>query len=248
MKSNITNPIYSEIHHRLLSHLDFIRIQPLTILYLSWHDIFSKENLQRRYPLATITQRDDFLSLNQFTKDGFDLIIADFPLHLFNPHVVLQTFYQLLRPDSLLLFTALGPDTFYELRHSFLSVDKHSHTHDFVDMHHIGDWMQQLGFEDPIVDREEMILAYESLNLFFKDLKNLKIAHPYKDQRRGLMTKNQWKMMIAAYEELKTEGYFPVTLEMIYGHAWKGKKEETEVREVLISVETLKKSFSSTSK
>ena len=141
------------------------------------------------------------------------------------------------------MFTSLGPDTLIELRQSFLPVDHHHHVHPFTDMHDIGDWMKQLHFSDPVVDREEIILAYDSINLIFDDLKELGATNVHQFRQRGLLSKNKWKLMLLNYGQYNTEDYFPVTLEIIYGHGWKVEKNENlEMQnEVFISVDDIKR-------
>lgn len=239
------NQAYNEMANRLLERLDYIRIQPKKILIVGLFLKNSQKKLQIRYPNAIIKSACDFSSINKFENNSIDLIIAHFalprerePLHL------LQEFFRVMRNEGLLLLTSLGPDTFFELRQSFAMVDHYSHTYTFMDMHHIGDWLRSLHFSDPVVDREEITLAYDDLNLFFEDLKNIGATYKQDARQRGLMSKNKWQKMLFQYEKFKTKNYFPVTLEVIYGHGWKVKLLENndEFRnEIAISVDSIKR-------
>lgn len=239
------NPANHEIIDRLLDRLDYIRIQPETILIVGAQVDYAEKKLQSRYPLATLKPAHDFACIQQIENNSQDLVIAHFALlNAQDPLFLLYEFARVLRDEGLLLLTSLGPDTFFELRESFSKVDGYPHTHAFLDMHHIGDRMKQYHFSDPVVDREEMILAYDDLNLFFTDLKNASMKNNHPQRRRSLMTENQWQKMVSHYAHSKTEDYFPVTLEVIYGHGWKVPLLEDNddlPAEIAISIDSIKR-------
>ena len=238
------NPIISEVTERLLNRLDYIRIQPKEIVNYGWHPHEANRQLKKRFPEAVIHDVDHLKSLTSFSNESIDLIVGNFALmRERDPIYLLKLFSQLLNEEGLLLFTGLGPDTFMELRQSFLPVDPYVHVHPFTDMHDIGDWMKQLHFSDPVVDREEMILAYDDVNLFFQDLKQCGATNVHQSRQRGLLSRNKWQMMRQNYDLFKTDNYFPVTLEVIYGHGWKIKWIEAvdEIPgEIAISIDSIK--------
>ena len=72
-----------------------------------------------------------------------DLIFANFLLPWHNDFtVLLREWKRVLRPDGLLMLTALGPDTLREWRGTFAE----AHLPLLVDMHDIGDVLLQEGF------------------------------------------------------------------------------------------------------
>lgn len=248
MKNRSGNHLLSEEHiyhvftDRLLERLDYIRVAPETILTMGWHIQHSKARLDKKYPYATIKTAHDSAEISDFSNESIDLIILNFSLlRDFEPLYLLQECHRILKIEGLLLLTSLGPDTFYELRQSFHAVDATPHVHDFVDMHHVGDWLRGLRFENPVVDREEITVAYDTLELFFDDLKKIQATNAHTLRARGLMTQRQWQRMMVHYAQLKTDAAFPVTVEMIYGHGWKVKGEEDEFSEFTISVEQIKR-------
>ena len=238
------NHVDYEIINRLLDRLDYIRIRPETILIVGLHVEYAVKKIQQRCPSAIIKTAQDTASICPAENNAYDLIIAHFALlREREPLYLLHEFHRVLRDEGLLLFTSLGPDTFFELRHSFSAIDNYPHVHTFLDMHHMGDWMRRLHFSDPVVDREEMTVAYDDLNLFFDDLKSMNATNVHEARCCGLMTKNKWFKMMAEYEKFKTDDYFPVTLEVIYGHGWKVKlPEHNEFQdEVAIPINTIKR-------
>lgn len=234
------NPVHQEITDRLLERLDYIRIQPETILVVGLHLDYPLQQLQKRYPSAVIKSMQEITAIE---NNAYDFIVAHFALLATQePIPLLQAISNMLRDEGLLFFTTLGPDTLFELRDSFSTVDDCVHTHAFLDMHHMGDWMKQLRFSDSVVDREEITAAYDDLNLLFEDLKNSGISHQNPKRRRSLMSQNQLQKMLLHYAQYKTEEYYPVTLEVIYGHGWKVTLPEAEnENEVYISIDAIKR-------
>ncbi|MCX7120857.1 MAG: methyltransferase domain-containing protein [Gammaproteobacteria bacterium] len=230
LQQRVANVTLSDDHvihiiaNQLLERLDYMCIQPVSVLNYGWHTNYAELQLKKRYPESTIKNIIDLTFLGKCADNSVDLIIANFSLlRERDPVYLLHEFSRVLKEEGLLLFTTLGPDTFVELRQSFLQVDRFHHVHPFSDMHDIGDWMKQLHFSDPVVDREEIILAYDQLDLFFQDLKEIGATNAHQFRQRGLMSKNKWKTMLSHYERYKNDDYFPVTLEIIYGQAWKVK-------------------------
>src|SRR3990167_5301187 len=215
-KNRMKNTVYHNILYPLLNRLDYIRLSPKTILTVGWYWEEASENLQKRYPLATIQYCGELTALNAQPNYSVDLIIAYFPVEWvssFSEIVPLfEKLNQRLCDDGLLLFVVLGPDTFQELRKSFSAVDSFSHVFPFLDMHHMGDWLQGLHFSERDVTR-----------------------------RKSVMTPRQWKKMVTQYEHFKTENYFPVTVEIIFGHGWKVKLNEKNKDEVIIPLSEIRR-------
>lgn len=233
---------YHALLNPLLVRLDYIRIQPKRILNIGWHANTIHAALLQRYSSADIILAHDIHSLSQYSHASFDLIIAHFPLvsHI-NAFEVLRFFHALLCEEGLLLFVDLGLDTLLELRQCFATVDQYPHIHTFVDMHDVGDWLRELHFSDPVVDREEMILAYDDVNDLCRDLKELGATNCHLNRRRGLLSRHQWQKMVLQYTQFKID-YFPATVEIMYGHGWKVKQDMDELNnEITIPVSAIRK-------
>ncbi len=237
--------ICHEISDRLLERLDFIRINPERILNVGWHTEYPEKKCRERYPTALLKTAHDFAAINHYDNNSFDLVIVHFALlHSPQPQQLLAECARVLRDEGLLLFTSLGPDTLFELNNSFLSADQFFHVHPFTDMHDIGDWMRSLHFSDPVVDREEITIAYDDLNQLFKDLKSAGATNIHINRQRGLLSRQKWQKMLAHYATLKTDDYFPATLEIIYGHGWKVQSMQIQnklTEEIAISVNDIKR-------
>ena len=226
--------------NRLLERLDYIRINPTDILNYGMHSHHSHQQLQQRYASANIASICNVMDLKKHADNSVDLVFAHFPLlSVTDPISVLRELSRVLRDEGLLLFTSLGPDTLYELRESFLAVDHHPHVHDFLDMHHVGDWLKELSFGDPVVDREVITIAYGDLFLLFADLKRLRTNNQLINHSRGLLSRNSWKKMLLRYEQFKKEDYYPATVELIFAHAWKVVQNKRD--EFVISVDQIRR-------
>lgn len=231
---------YHELMNHLLERLDYIRINPVDILNYGLHTEYSSSKLMTRYSSATVVPVRNLDDLKSYPENSADLVLAHFPLVAkAEPIVILREFSRVLRNEGLLLFTSLGPDTLHELRESFLSVDSAPHVYNFYDMHHVGDWLNELHFSDPVVDREVITIAYDHLSLFFQDLKQLRATNQLFNRSRGLLSKNRWGKMLLHYEQFKKEDYYPVTIELIFGHAWKVKQNKKD--EFVISVDQIRR-------
>ena len=136
-----------------------------------------------------------------------------------DPPAVIAEMHRVLEVGGLAMFTTFGPDTLKELRAAF--DDGRTHTQRFIDMHDIGDMLVHAGFADPVVDMEMLTLEYESLDRLLGDLRRSGAGNAMQDRARGLTGKSAWQAMRTRVETGRRNGKLPVTLEVVYGHAWK---------------------------
>lgn len=141
-----------------------------------------------------------------------------------NLDLVFAEFRRVLKPEGVLMFSTLGPDTLKELRQCWSQVDNHNHVNAFIDMHDIGDALMRAGFAEPVMDMEYFTLTYADLPALTRDLKTLGAHNVTNGRPRGLTGKGRWQKLQTAYEQLRIDGQLPATYEVIYGHAWTGKK------------------------
>lgn len=136
-----------------------MRLQPARIAVLGADTVHNAEQLKQRYPEA------DIVTSMPLDKQSVDLIVSNLALYQSSAvGELLQSLALALKPEGLLLFTTLGPDTFKEL----------SLTHDaFFDMHDIGDALIHCQLMEPVMDMEYLTLQYASLALLQDDLSSL---------------------------------------------------------------------------
>lgn len=142
-----------------------------------------------------------------------------------DPMAVFREAHRALAVEGLLMFSTLGPDTLKELRASF--ADGAVHTQRFIDMHDLGDMLVACGFADPVMEMEILTVTYPTVDALLGELRATGATCAMADRRRGLTGRRAWQSMRDRYEVLRREERLPATLEVIYGHAWKGAPKKT---------------------
>ncbi len=153
--------------------------------------------------------------------ESLDLALSNLAIQWCDPQRVAREAARVLTPKGLFMFTTFGPDTLKELRAAFRSLDDAPHVNQFVDMHDIGDMLVEAGFADPVMDQETITLTYAELKPLLRELKGIGAHNVLPGRSAGLMGKQRWQRVVAAYEQFRKEGRLPATYEVVYGHAWK---------------------------
>jgi malonyl-CoA O-methyltransferase len=96
------------------------------------------------------------------------------------------------------------------------------HALEFVDMHDLGDMLVATGFAAPVMDMEIVTLTYADVTALVRDLRRTGQTNVMAGRRRGLLGRHAWARVLAAYESMRSDGRLPATVELVYGHAWKG--------------------------
>ncbi|HEX7026104.1 MAG TPA: methyltransferase domain-containing protein, partial [Gammaproteobacteria bacterium] len=152
-----------EVNQRLLSRLDYIRLQPETVLDMGTGTGGGSLALKKRYGKTRVFALDFafpmLLELKRragywrppqpvcaraealpFKDAGMELIFSSLTLQWCpDLEAVFGECRRVLKPGGAFLFATLGPDTLKELRGSWAEVDETEHVNAFVDMHDIGD-------------------------------------------------------------------------------------------------------------
>jgi len=156
-----------------------------------------------------------------FRDASVDLIFSNLTIQWWQDLIGLfHEFRRILKPGGLLLFTTFGPDTLKELRESWSQVSDKVHVNQFVDMHDIGDALYNVQIENPVMDSERIVINYQSVKDILLDLKTLGAHNQNSGRERALTGKTRLKSMYQAYEQFYTETGYPLTYEVLYGHAW----------------------------
>jgi malonyl-CoA O-methyltransferase len=155
-------------------------------------------------------------------SSSVDLIVSNLALQWCRPAVVFAEFRRVLRPGGLLVFTSFGPGTLAELRLAWQAADgpAGAHVHEFVDMHDLGDGLVRVGFADPVLDVERVVLTYPEVRGVLRDLKQIGAHNAALARPRGLTAKGRFARFEQAYEAQRRDGRIPATYEVVYGHAW----------------------------
>lgn len=162
-----------------------------------------------------------------FPAAHFGLVWSNLMLHWCDdPRPVFAEVHRVLETGGLLMFSTFGPDTLRELRAAFGDGD--AHTQRFTDMHDLGDMLVEAGFSDPVMDMETVTLTYPSFSALIEELRASGGRNAMRARRRGLLGRAAWRQVgarLAANGD--AEGRFPVTVEVVYGHAWRAAPRQT---------------------
>ena len=211
-----------EIAQRMAEKLEIVRLQPQKVghlgeLNLSVLSAFYPEAehhcFDKRFAANALSQLLKKITRQQFYKyeaplnnggADFDLIWSNLELHLQgDPNALMKQWKNKLKPEGLLMFSYLGPDTGKELTKLF---PNHCLLRNAgsLDMHDVGDGLMQAGFSEPVMDMEYLTLSYEDPHLMCKEAFNL-----------GLLTSPD-----SAQHLIGAQSNWAITLEVVYGHAW----------------------------
>jgi malonyl-CoA O-methyltransferase len=127
---------------------------------------------------------------------------------------------RVIKPDGVVLFSSLGPDSLQELRASFAQIDNNPHVNIFLDMHEIGDAMLKAGLKDPVMDVDYHKLYYPDFAELIKAIKLSGEVNYHPDRQRSLMGKHKWQQLAMHYNTFRNSSQkLPITFEVIFGHA-----------------------------
>ena len=125
-----------------------------------------------------------------------------------------------LKPDGLMIFSSLGPDTLRELRSSFAAADNTPHVHDFIDMHDVGDALVRAGFTAPVLQTDRITMTYDTMMEVMRDLRGIGAVNQSQQRRRSLSSRQVFNLAQAHYESYREQGLLPATYEVVYAHAF----------------------------
>jgi malonyl-CoA O-methyltransferase len=235
--------VHAELRNRLLERLDVVRLQPQVVLDLGAGTGHAARALQDRYRSAYVAAVDlspgmlrEARRQQRFLKRfgrvacdahalglksaSVDLVFSNLMLQWCADHDrVFAELARVVRAGGLLTFTALGPDTLQELRAAW-GASGRVHVHRFIDMHDLGDALMRAGFAEPVMDTERLTITYRDLDTLLGELKGSGSTNVALGRSRGLRSRHRHQLATASYEATRCDSLLPVTLEVVYGHAW----------------------------
>jgi malonyl-CoA O-methyltransferase len=233
-----------EVGERMLERLDVVRLAPACILDAGAGTAPQAGALAHRYPGARLIALDFSLPMLARARGAsgwlarlrgrgplavcaalerlplaagsVQLAWSNMALHwAADPRAAIAELARVLAPGGLLMFSAAGPDTLKELREAL----GEAHVHRFADMHDLGDALVAGGFAEPVMDMEMFTLTFREPFGLAKDLRSSGQTLARRDRARGLAPRVLRRALEAAGAS--------VSIEVVYGHAWKGVPRKT---------------------
>ncbi len=173
-----------------------------------------------------------------FARGQFDLVLSSMALHWSGDlPAALREMRRVLAPDRLLLFTVAGSETLWELHECLARLDQERYGRLWIrrpvlpSLSELGDLLAASGLVLPVVDRERVALPVPDLLWLVRQLKAMGAGNAMRVRPEGLLGKGYLHDLDRLYTERfrQPDGTLPCTLEVLFGHAWKGadKREKT---------------------
>jgi len=264
---DLHNAVYRDVAERMMSRLDLLAIEPTRILDLGCRNGYQFNALEQRFGKAKIIGLDPGRVTEKaprrwwpkrstarscisgdphelpFEDGEFDLVVSNLLLPwCHDPQKVFAEVFRVLASDAAFLFTSAGPDTLQEYQAVWAQIDSALHVFGLEDMHKIGDALLAVGFDAPVLDREQIQVDYPSIDALQDELRLIGATNVAFGRRAGLMSPNVRNLL----KERAGAGRFPVTLELVHGHGWKGSlepKRNNTSGEYSVSLDSLRQSL-----
>ena len=234
----------------LLERLDDIRIVPGRILDLGAGTGAAARALARRFRGADVVSVDPVPSLLRHARShvprwfsrhryvgaeaerlplssrSVDLVVSSLAMPWFvSVDDALAECLRTLRPGGLLLFSTLGPDTLKEMAFAWSGRSDSRGMHPFADMHALGDALVHTGFADVVMDVQRVQYQVPDFWRLCRILSHSGGSGALSTRSRGLPSVVSFRAAAARYESLRRpDGTLPVSVELVFGHAWAPKR------------------------
>lgn len=156
---------------------------------------------------------------------------------------LLAQWHGALAVGGFVMFSTLGPDTWRELRAVYAAAGWPAPHPPFTDMHDIGDALVQAGFADPVMDQELLTLTWSGPEALLAELHGLG-GNLARQRFAGLRTP-RWRerLKAALAERAGADGRIAMTVELVYGHAFKAAPRPARGEIATVSLDSLRASL-----
>jgi len=165
-----------------------------------------------------------------FADASFDLVTSNLAMQwVANPGDMLAEMRRVLAPGGLMLFATFGRRTLAELRQSLAELAtspesrKAGHVLPFPDVMSLGDELNKLPIELPVIDSDLFTLTYPNVMALVRELKGLGASSSAISGRSGgLYGRRLLKELEANYgaSHRMEDGQIRATFEALYAQAW----------------------------
>ncbi|RZL36226.1 MAG: biotin synthase [Rubrivivax sp.] len=258
--------LHAEVAQRMAERLPFIKLQPARLLDASPALGASAELLRQTYPNAMMLwhEADALLAARAAAertpswwrklaggstgqvdalpvRPEVELLWSNMALHACaDLPAVLGEWQASIAVGGFVMFSCLGPDSFVELRPLYARAGWGRPAPDWWDMHDIGDLVLKAGFADPVMDQERLRLTWASPQSLLADLRAL--GGNLAPARFAGLRGRAWQAALATQlETLRgSDGRLGLTLELVFGHAFKAAPRLSMAAETHVSVDAMR--------
>jgi malonyl-CoA O-methyltransferase len=261
--------LHAEVARRMAERLPLIKLQPARVLDTSPALGASAELLRLAYPNAEMLWHETDAALaarvaqarapNWWRKlrgEGsgrvdalpaqpeVELLWSNMALHACADLPALLSAWQAsLAVGGFVMFSCLGPDSLVELRPLYARTGWGRPAPDWWDMHDIGDLMLKAGFADPVMDQERLRLTWANAESLLADLRALG-GNVSPARFAGLRGRAWHRQLLNELDTLRdADGRIALTLELVFGHAFKAAPRISVAAETHVSVDTMRASL-----
>jgi malonyl-CoA O-methyltransferase len=250
--------LHQEVARRMAERLAFIRTDPGTVHEWRLVDDGSAAALRERYPRAghvvvgpwplpapAAARRAWWprrAPVAPTTPDalapgsaGLLWCNLGWPL-LAEPAQTLAAWHRMVRVGGFLMFSTFGPDTLRELRGVHAGAGWGPAHAPFEDMHDLGDRLVAAGFADPVMDQEHLTLTFASAAALRAELRGLG-SNTHANRFAGCRGRHWQGALDAALSSTAgADGRLPLTIEIVYGHAFRAADRVPVAAETTVSL------------
>ena len=242
--------LFNEVNYRLFDRLKFIKREFASTLEIGSRtgntiNLFNKKKDIKKIFISDISkemlliakkrQTDKqkiFLSLDEenlpFNNKQFNLVFSNLYLHWSNDlFKVLNEIYRILKPDGLFLCSIFGSETLNELKYSLCSAeDKISKSisprvSPFIRLQDAGVLLQKVGFQLPVIDKDNIKIFYDDIFSLMKDLKGMGESNSLIDRKKNFTTKKLFSVANEIYKKKFSKNKkIYATFEILYLIGW----------------------------
>ena len=260
--------LHAEVAQRMVERLSIIKLQPRRVL--RWSDFLGGGGaaLAAAYPDAEqvcvewsppLLERSrqeqkrgwwdalrrkaevQVLAPQDVVNAQFELVWANMCLHSSSDLPgTLAAWSAALAVDGFVMFSCIGPDSLVELRPLYAAQGWGRPAPAWWDMHDVGDLMAEAGFADPVMDQERISLTWADAESLLKDLRALG-GNLAPERFAGCRGKTWHRQLLDALEGLRaSDGRLHLSLELVFGHAFKSVPKPRLSAETSVSLEQMR--------